>query len=213
MIFRFRKTVRQLLVVTSVLFGHSVLTLAPAKAATDSPHQHGAGALNVVVDGSDLALEVRLPAIDIVGFEHEPRNEEQTAQVEKALASFIDGRTWFEPSSSAACILETAHASMVGRSVEFKPGPSEGKSSHESKHDHERERHQHEDKHGDEDLHSDFEGDLEFHCDSPRELNQLKVLLFTVFPGVKALDVQVVTPAMQTKRALSAEQSVLSLSR
>ncbi|MCF7994732.1 MAG: DUF2796 domain-containing protein, partial [Chromatiaceae bacterium] len=40
-------------------------------------HVHGVGQLNVAVDGSALLVELISPAMDLVGFEHAPRNEAQ----------------------------------------------------------------------------------------------------------------------------------------
>lgn len=189
-------------------------------AASESPHQHGAGALNVVVDGSDLALEIRLPAIDVVGFEHSPKNGEQKAAVQKALRSFKEGRSWIEPSPQANCVVENLQASVVGlsTSADSTAPKSDASHDHKEKHDHgdkhsEKDKEAHGDKHQDEEEHADFEGTIQFHCDTPGKLTQLGVNLFTIFPGIEGLEVQLVTPTLQSKRRLSKKESVLKLSQ
>ncbi|MEO0337074.1 MAG: DUF2796 domain-containing protein, partial [Pseudomonadota bacterium] len=48
-------------------------------------HEHGFGQLNVVTEGEKLLAEFKIPAHDIVGFEHQPKTKEQKASVEKAV--------------------------------------------------------------------------------------------------------------------------------
>ncbi len=171
-----------------------------ALAAEQDVHQHGHGELNVVVDGHDLALELRLPAANVVGFEHKPVDDQQTSQVQQVLAGFSSGADWFEPSVAAACQLESAQASLVGLE-------SAESGAADDDHDHKHAEHDHEDGH------SDFEGVLQYHCDNASALASVKVLFFPFVDGVTELKVQLVTPDSQTRTRLSPQNPVLQLGR
>ena len=54
-------------------------------------HEHGHGTLDIVVEGEELAIELRIPAVNVVGFEHAPRDEAEREAIRKALAA-VRGR-------------------------------------------------------------------------------------------------------------------------
>lgn len=169
-------------------------------AADNSPHQHGAGELNIVVDGHELMMEVRLPAADVIGFEHSPRDDEQKEKVAQALASFQAAITWFMPSPPAQCALESTQASVVGISTTtVKPKAQLAPE------------HSHTDTGQSNDTHSDFEGTMQFHCDTPGKLDALTVLLFKSYPGVTELRVQMVTSSSQFSYRLTPQEAVLAI--
>ena len=74
---------------------HTLLTLlalaAPASAQTQSlgPHSHGAGTLDIAVQGNRLAMELRVPSADIVGFEYPPRSYDENVAVTRAKRTLI----------------------------------------------------------------------------------------------------------------------------
>ncbi|MDH4983163.1 DUF2796 domain-containing protein [Hyphomicrobium sp. D-2] len=50
-------------------------------------HVHGRGTFNIAIEGSRVALELKAPGMDIVGFESAPTSDAQKAAVEKAKAT------------------------------------------------------------------------------------------------------------------------------
>src|SRR5690554_4975241 len=50
-------------------------------------HQHGLGHLDLVLEGQQLILELRIPAEDLLGFEHAPQTPGQQAQLEALQAT------------------------------------------------------------------------------------------------------------------------------
>ena len=48
-------------------------------------HIHGAALVNLVIDQTSLAVELRVPATDIIGFEREPTSEEEKSRVQNAI--------------------------------------------------------------------------------------------------------------------------------
>ena len=49
-------------------------------------HVHGVGTLQLVLEENSLSVELRLPAINVVGFEHAPNDAQRKAAVQNAVA-------------------------------------------------------------------------------------------------------------------------------
>ena len=58
-------------------------------------HEHGAAQLDVVVDGSQLLIDLESPWNNLVGFEHRPSTDEQHEAVDAAMASLEDPQALF----------------------------------------------------------------------------------------------------------------------
>lgn len=76
----------------------------------EGAHVHGVANLQVVVDGDALLLDFTTPAINLIGFEYEPKDEAEIAAVEDAIASLIAGDSLFVPNRAASCSLVSATA-------------------------------------------------------------------------------------------------------
>ncbi len=174
----------------------------------EEPHEHGAAALSVVLDGETLNMEFVSPAVNLVGFEYEPATPEEEAAVEDALAQLEDGGTLFSPAEAAGCELSSQE---VEREV-----TSEGEEHGEE--DHGDEEHSSEETGGAEEDHSEEEGSegeegavhSEFHatytftCAQPNSLDSVSLReLFALYPGIEDLDVQYVLPSGQGAAELS----------
>ena len=64
-----------------------VLSVAQGAAETErqlGPHQHGHGTLNLAVEGQTVQMELEVPGVDIVGFEHKAQSAEDRAKIEAA---------------------------------------------------------------------------------------------------------------------------------
>ena len=48
------------------------------------PHVHGHGTLNIAVENKRVSMELEVPGMDIVGFEHDATTDDQKTVVEKA---------------------------------------------------------------------------------------------------------------------------------
>ena len=53
---------------------------------SSAPHVHGHGTLNIAIEDKRVSMELEVPGMDIVGFEHAPSTDDQKAAVEKAKA-------------------------------------------------------------------------------------------------------------------------------
>ena len=70
------------------------------------PHEHGKVTINVALDGNQLVVELESPAVNVVGFEHEPRSEAERAAVSGAEKLLGSGRGLFTLPRQARCQFE-----------------------------------------------------------------------------------------------------------
>jgi len=163
-------------------------------------HEHGHGLLSVAVDGNDLVIELEIPAMNIVGFEHAPETDEQRHAVEEAVDTFRRGDTLFVPTEGAACGIENVEVALSGMSHDEHEGEGEGhdrgkKNEHESE------------------GHSELHGEYYFRCAEPGALESLEVRVFDYLKGMEELEVQIVTPTLQTATELGRGSVKLKLFR
>ena len=151
-------------------------------------HVHGAGTLNVAIEGNTVSFEFNAPAHDIVGFEHEPSTPEQKATLAAATQTLKNVTEIFAIPQSAGCKVKTAN-------VTFDTGGAEHGDDHagsESKAATPREA-----------KHADFDADYELACADPTKLTGLSFPYFQKFPGSEKLTVTVVTAKGQTQFAVT----------
>ena len=101
-----------------VLAALSMLVAGAAFAASEDghrehdPHEHGHGTLDVAVEGEDLVIELRMPGVNVVGFEHAPGTDAEREAVRQALARFRDPAAVLVPSPGAECESEQVEATL-----------------------------------------------------------------------------------------------------
>ena len=136
-------------------------------------HAHGHGTLDIVVEGETLVVEFRIPAVNVVGFEHAPRDDAEREAVRKALVPFGNAASVLLPSQAAQCEIEKAEAGVIGMDHEAHHedeahGHDEAEDHHEgAEHGHEDDDHE-TDEHGHE-ADGEHEGDAHGHEDDGHE--------------------------------------------
>lgn len=188
--------------VFSCLFVLSLPDKSSAATRQHDSHTHGVGHLNLVLDGNELVLELRSPSANIVGFEHAPKNEEQTQAVEKAITFLKQGDKLFALPKQAECSLHDAHVN-----TDMLEGHQDKHDSHDHGHD---EKHSHSEHHEDS-VHSEFEAEYHFKCNQPDKLNTVDALIFDQFPGFEELEVQMLSPKGQSVGELTPKKRQLNL--
>lgn len=178
----------------------ALLLLPIGAAAADNPaaHEHGHAQLQIAIVGNQIDLFLLSPAVNLVGFEHAPENEEQTLAMEELTR-------W----SSQTPVINTANGSCSIQSHALHASWSE---HHEDDHDHEHE-HEHADEHDHEHGHADLELSQTLTCAGLAEASSLTTPLITQFTGMKRLDIQWVGPDGQGAAQLGAGESSFSLRR
>ncbi len=160
-------------------------------------HEHGAGHLNVALDQNTLMIELSLPAMDVIGFEHPVNSKEERGEVDRATALLQDGLQLFAPTPAAEC--ELVQADVASALLQ----------SDRDTHEHEAE---HDEKHAeDEHAHADFDVSYRFNCQLPAQLNALTLSLFEHFPATRRLTAQAITPAGQAGAELTPDKRTLNL--
>ncbi|MGD9507331.1 MAG: DUF2796 domain-containing protein [Geminicoccaceae bacterium] len=141
-------------------------------------HEHGHARLNLAIEGSALALEIEAPGMDVLGFEHPARSEQDKAAVEAAKATLADPLALFVPPTAAGC-------RAVEAAVDLLQEAHEGESHTD---------------HSDEPPHSEFRGRYAVECGDPDALSQLAFIWFDRFPNARAVTVTVLDVRGQSSR-------------
>ena len=199
------------------------------------PHEHGHGALDIVLEGEELVAELRIPAVNVVGFEHAPRDDAEREAVHEAVVRFANAAAVLVPAADAECEIEDAEVEIagtdhdgnwrVGAQGEVEEG-HEGE-DHDSdahgKHEHEEEEHEEEEghaKHEEEEhdgdagaeAHSELHATYRFHCHAPERLARIDVRVFDLLHEAEEIGVRVVTATAQTAMDLHPGETVVEIS-
>ncbi len=151
-------------------------------------HEHGAAELDAALDGSTLEIELRSPAMNLVGFEHAPSSEADRRNVADARKQLEQPNGLFGLPAAAGCTLAES---------ELESPLFEG------------EAHDHDDAHDKdhESQHSEIHAHYQFDCATPQALQALNLQgLFTAFPGTQKIQAQLIGPNGQQGVQLTADQ-------
>lgn len=175
--------------IVAALTGHT--RASESEHREHAAHVHGVASLNLAVEASEIVAELQAPAMNIVGFEHAPRNEQQHQAVERAADSLKQGETWLILPAGAGCGLESGRveSSLL-----------DAQADHDG----------HDDSH--EEVHSEFHVKLVFHCDAPGAIDAVQVRLFDDFPGMEKIELQAITETRQIGGDLTPGNAVITLS-
>ncbi|MEL6374860.1 MAG: DUF2796 domain-containing protein [Pseudomonadota bacterium] len=161
-------------------------------------HEHGRGAFNLAIDGTKVSVELKAPAHDIVGFEHEARTKAQKAAIAQAMAKLKGGKDIFVLPASAGCTLTS-----VDVDVEREGGDDHDDHGHGHKHAKKKKKkaHDHDHDHGHgkkaeeaEAVHAEFHAEYTMKCKSPGAINTIAFPYFKSFKRAEALKVNVIGP-------------------
>lgn len=201
------KTLLSLHIATALTLTSTVLCAAP-------PHVHGVGTLQLVLEENSLSVELRLPAIDVVGFEHAPSDAQQKAAVQNAVALLKDSGQVLILPDKAQCKIESAVVTSELLEHDDDHDHDNHDEAHDDDHDHAHDDHDeaHGDDHDDHDhAHADFDVSYGFDCRRPSALKQITLRLFQQLPRLERLDVDMVTTTGQARQRLISGQNLITL--
>jgi len=72
-------------------------------------HVHGEAEMTLILQGSDLAIEFKSPAVNLLGFEHEPDSDLQRNKLDVALLDLQDPSLWLQ-FDGGDCLLTSTNA-------------------------------------------------------------------------------------------------------
>jgi len=193
--------------------------LAPVALAAEHEHRehdahaHGHGTLDIVVEGDQALIELRIPAVNVVGFEHAPRDDAEHEAVRRALEPLRDGGSLFMLSADADCAVEEAAADIVSLSDEHHHDEGDHEADEHAAHDDEHEAHEHEGSEtgAGEEEHSELRATYRFRCDAPEQLSQVDVRVFEHLHDVEEISARVVTPTAQSATDLHPGSTAVAL--
>ncbi|WPO99490.1 DUF2796 domain-containing protein [Pseudomonas sp. HR96] len=155
-------------------------------------HEHGVAQLDAALDGSVLELELRSPAMNLVGFEHPASSAEDQAKVAQMRKQLEQPLALFQLDSGAGCHVttQTLQSPLFGDQM-----PSE----------------QDDDGDGDDHQHSEVHAHYQLTCSHPAALHQLGLApLFKTFPATRRVQVQLIAPSGQQGLDASAAAATLT---
>jgi hypothetical protein len=172
---------------TLLLMAALAALCAPA-AWAGKAHDHGVARLDVAVEPGRVVLELDTPLDNLLGFERAPRTDAERDKAKAVIARLRDAGTLFRIDSQAGCTPGKVqlNAPVLGEG-QPEPGAKEG--------------------------HADLEGSFEFNCKAGNKAGFVEVGLFEAFPGLKRIELQVVTPKGQLKATLQRPASRVVLVR
>lgn len=153
-------------------------------------HQHGHGQLDIALSGTELHMEFHSPAINLVGFEHAPKNSAQKSLIDTALSRLRRGKQLFELDKTAQCQFASAMAKTNQVDLSKRP---------------------HDKKQQPQDDHGDFSAIYKYECAKPMKLHTIQLRLFKFFPDMKTVKVRLITEQGQHVLRLTAINNTLRL--
>ena len=178
-------------------------------------HVHGHGTLNIAIEGKDVALELQVPGMDIVGFEHAAKTDKQKAAVGSAKAELAKVLELFKLPDAAGCKVTQANVKLDGEhGSDHHEHDGHGHDDHShDKHEHAKHDHDHAKHDNDHDshAHSQFQADYALSCENPEQLATITFDFFSRFAGAQAFTVNIVTAKGQTKHEVTRAKPALDL--
>lgn len=145
--------------------------------AQHKAHTHGQGTLSLAQDQHDWHVELVIPAMDLLGFEHAPQNTAQKQKINELADRLADSDNLIR--FSPDCKLTDKHIVLPGQH------------KHEHKNDHHH--------------HSDISVQYRFNC--PDDISGARLTIFTWANALHKLSAQWLTQKSTASARLTPEQS------
>ena len=187
-----------------------------AGAVAGEAHEHGKVALTLAIEAGNVEVSWRSPAVNLVGFEHQPKTPEEKQKVEQTLLNLKQGYEQIVLPESALCLLKeadidttlAAHTEGHDHDHDHDHDDNDHEDHDHDEHDHEKHDDHDHDEH-DHDGHADFSAKYTFECRHPEHLKQIEVNLMPSYPGIDEIRYQAITPAGQTGGSLTQGNTVI----
>ena len=148
-------------------------------------HEHGIAQLQVAVTAGTLQMHLESPAINIVGFEHPPKDDGERALIEKGLADLKNPALFVLEPANACAFVAADVTSDLATAHERNASAGTGE------------------------VHADVDADYRFTCRTP--LHAIRVMLLDRFSGIESLRVQLVTDTDQRSLTLDKTNTTIPL--
>ncbi|MDR2489479.1 MAG: DUF2796 domain-containing protein [Desulfovibrio sp.] len=173
-------------------------------------HVHGVTNMNVTVEGGKVEIELKSPLANFISFEHEPETDAQKKEVRAMGETLRKADSLFLFPVEAGCKLEEVSLEsgviddhLLNADASGHAPKTHGRHEGRGHADH---GHSGKDEHG----HADIEVEVSFMCRNPEKLTKLQVNMFSAFPSLHEIEVQMLTPAEQKAAELTPEANTIT---
>jgi len=177
--------------------------------SSSEAHVHGIAELLIVLDEQELQVELHSPSINLLGFEHQAKNAEQEAKIERMKVTLANADELFQ-FNSGACQLNDQKIDLGHLVAEDSTHGKEHAEEEIHDEDHSENKH-HEEEHLTEDhddlkSHSDIEAEYRYNCKNADKIHSLETTISNEFPSIESLEVQWIINGRQGAVVLEKEQ-------
>lgn len=158
-------------------------------------HEHGHAAMQVVLEGAELAINIEAPGMDIVGFERAPKGDAEKGRIQQAVTKLEDVTAMFALPEKAMCSVTEAHAELASLEADEDDHSEHKHSDHKD------------DREDEASNHSAFHGHYAWRCKNPEALGHIDVRYFEVFPATAEIEGQIIGPNGQSAQELTAKSA------
>lgn len=137
-------------------------------------HVHGVSTAEIAVEHGTVAITLRAPGMDIVGFEYEPGTQADKDAVDIAIRALLTPENIVALPEAAGCRISEVLARL-----------SSGEDDHDD--------HAEEDQDEDDDAHTEFHARYIFACDDEAALTSVSFPFFEQFENAEEIEAQYVT--------------------
>lgn len=159
-------------------------------------HVHGEAELNLLIDGTTIAIELKSPALNVLGFEHEPKTDKEKEVVKQANKKLSNYKNIISIAGLSCQVVESEIESPYG-------------SEHEEGH-HEHDHHD-EDHHSEDDDHGDYYLSYSLRCENTNKLKTIEVKVFDNFQGFETIEATWINQTDLGSAELSTENKIINL--
>ena len=154
---------------------------------TFDSHEHGNANLEITIDSNIIAIRFESPAVNIVGFEYQPNNEEQRSLITEAKNKLSNFDASFKLQGESNCLMVLSSANWVSEHKKTKNKALETE-------------------------HAEFIVKFELQCEQVNNLTAIDVSLLELFPAIHKIDTQVIYLDNQIKQKLTPSNTIINLS-
>ncbi|MFY7865232.1 DUF2796 domain-containing protein [Roseateles sp.] len=177
------------------VLGMALIALSLGLGGRAQAHVHGQAEMTVAIDGAIVMVQLDSPLDALLGFEHAPRTPRQIDATRAMAKRLRQADTWLQLTPAAGCTLSRVDLrsdALAPDLLQDAPAtpPSQAATPKTQAQ-----------------AHADLHGEFEFQCQTPAALKGLELRVFSFFPGMRRVDLQVASGRRQVAAKLTAQQS------